>query len=128
MQTVTVEWRHLDKDGETCDRCAETGSGIKELVQQLDAECSPRGVRIQFIETRLSASEIGQSNLILINGVALEEILPRTEVSASPCCSCGELIGKETSCRTIVRFGQVHEAIPQDLIREAICAVAQCCS
>jgi hypothetical protein len=127
MQTVTVEWRHLDKDGATCDRCAETGDGIKELVQQMDAECRSSGVRIEFTETRLSAAEIGQSNLILINGIALEEILPQTAVSASPCCSCGELIGEETSCRTIVRFGQVHEAIPQHLVREAICAVARCC-
>ena len=128
MQTVTVEWRHLDKDGVTCDRCAETGSGIMELVQQMDVECRPSGVRIQFTETRLSAAEIGQSNLILINGVALEEVLPQTEVSTSPCCSCGELIGEETSCRTIVRFGQIHEAIPQHLVREAICAVARRCS
>ena len=56
MQTVTVEWRHLDKDGVTCDRCAETGSGIMELVQQMDVECRPSGVRIQFTETRLSAA------------------------------------------------------------------------
>lgn len=68
MQTVTVEWRHLDNDGVTCDRCAETGDGIKKMVQQMDAKCSPSGVRIDFIETRSSASEIGQSNLILING------------------------------------------------------------
>jgi hypothetical protein len=127
MKTVMVEWRHLDKEGKTCDRCARTGQGIAELLQQLQEECSPKGVEILFTETKMTEAEIGQSNLVLINGVPLETVLPQTTASTSSCCSCGELTGKEESCRTIIRHGQVYEAIPEEFIREAICKVAKCC-
>ena len=127
MKTVTVEWRHLDIGGKTCDRCGETGQGIAELVQRLQEECRPKGVEILFTETKVTEAEIGQSNLVLINGVPLETLLPLTTAAESSCCSCGELTGKEESCRTIVRHGQVYEAIPREFIREAICKVAQCC-
>jgi len=127
MKTVTVEWRHLDTEGKTCARCAETGQGIAELLQGLREECRAKGVEIVFKETRLSAAEIAQSNLILINGVPLESVLPMASAAESPCCSCGEITGRKESCRTIIRNGQIHEAIPNALIREAICRVAQCC-
>lgn len=127
MKTVTVEWRHLDKEGKTCLRCAETGRGVVELVQRLQEECRPRGVDILFTETKLSETEIDQSNLILINGKPIEDILPSTAASENCCCSCGALTGKEESCRTIIRHGQTHEAIPQEFIREAICKIANCC-
>jgi hypothetical protein len=127
MKTVTVEWRHLDKEGKTCDRCAETGQGVAEMVHTLQQECRAKGVDILFTETKLSEAEISQSNLILINGKPIETLLPLATISASPCCSCGELTGKEECCRAIIRHGQVHEAIPQEFIREAICRVAGCC-
>ena len=127
MNTVTVEWRHLDKEGRTCDRCAETGQGIAELVQCMQEECKPKGVAILFTETKVSEAEIGQSNLVLINGRPIEAVLPRTAASASPCCSCGELTGREESCRTLIRHGQIYEAIPREFIREAVCRVAGCC-
>jgi hypothetical protein len=127
MKTVTVEWRHLDKKGETCDRCSRTGEGIAELIQPLREECKAKGVEILFTETKITEAEIGQSNLVLINGIPLETVLSQTIASKSNCCSCGELTGKEESCRTIVRHGQVYEAIPREFIREAICKVAQCC-
>jgi hypothetical protein len=127
MQTVTVEWRHLDQEGETCERCAATGKGIVALVEELQAECRPKGVEIVFTETRLTAAEIEQSNLICINGKPLETLLPQAFASESPCCSCGEITGKEESCRTIVWQGRTHEAIPPELIRQAVCRVAGCC-
>ena len=127
METITVEWRHLDKEGKTCNRCAETGQGIAETMQRLREECRGKGVEILFTETKLSEAEISQSNLILINGKPLESVLPMATASESSCCSCGDLTGREESCRTIIRHGQVHEAIPPEFIREAICRVAGCC-
>lgn len=124
---ITIEWRHLEIDGATCNRCATTGDAIQKLIQELESECATHEVHIQFTETRLDAADIGQSNLILINGLPLEEILPQTEVSTSPCCSCGDLIGAPTSCRTLIHGGEVYEAIPNRLIRDAICTVAGCC-
>lgn len=127
MKTVTVEWKHLDQEGRTCERCATTGEAIGELIRQLQAECAPKGVEVVFTETRLTAAAIGQSNLILINGAPLETLLPQAVAATSPCCSCGEITGKEESCRTIVWQGEVHEAVPPGLIRQAICRVAGCC-
>lgn len=127
MKTVTVEWKHLEQGGKTCDRCAATGKGIVELVRELQAECAPKGVDILFTETTLTATEIAQSNLILINGQPLESLLPLASASESSCCSCGELTGQAESCRTIIWQGEIHEAIPPTLIRQAICRVAGCC-
>lgn len=127
MQTIHVEWRHLEQEGKTCARCATTGKGISEVIRQLQAECRPKGVEIVFTETRLTAAAINQSNLICINNTPLEDLLPQAVAASSPCCSCGEITGKEESCRTIVWQGQVHEAIPPGLIRQAICRVAGCC-
>ena len=127
MKRVTVEWKHLEQGGKTCARCAATGEGIVGLMRDLRAECAPRGVEIVFTETRLTAAEIGQSNLILINGAPLEKLLPMAQAAESPCCSCGELLGRETYCRTIVWQGETHETIPPALIRQAICRVAGCC-
>lgn len=25
MTRIEIEWRHLDKDGKTCERCSDTG-------------------------------------------------------------------------------------------------------
>lgn len=127
MKKVTIEWKHLDMDGRTCDRCAETGAGIVGMVQLLADECRPQGMEIVFRETRLSENEIPLSNLILINGTPLEEILPQANASQNNCCSCGDLLGRETLCRTLVHQGQVYEAVPPQLIREAVCRVAGCC-
>lgn len=127
MKKIVVEWMHLDKDGRTCDRCAETGVWVVEAVQALAAECREKGVEIVFKETLLAAEEIGQSNLILIDGVPVEDILPGAKASESCCCSCGDLTGQDEACRTIIFAGVEHEAIPPQMIREAICRVAGCC-
>lgn len=28
MKTLEIEWRHLDVQGETCDRCYDTGENL----------------------------------------------------------------------------------------------------
>lgn len=127
MKTITVEWRHLDKNGRTCERCGDTGETIGPLIRSLQEECRPKGVEILFTETHLDEAEIDQSNLILINGKPLEALLPLASAGQSNCCSCGEITGKNESCRTIVRNSRVFEAVPGEFIREAICRVAGCC-
>lgn len=127
MKKVVIEWKHLDKDGRTCERCTQTGAGIVEMAQILADECGPRGVEIVFRETLLTENEIPLSNLILINGTPLEKILPQARSAENNCCSCGDLLGRETLCRTIVHQGQEYETVPPQLIREAVCTVAGCC-
>lgn len=131
MKNLTIEWQHLDieKGGvaSTCVRCADTGEAVADVVEALARECAPKGVEITCRETKLPASEVARSNLILFNGRPIEEILPRATASESNCPSCCELVGEQTNCRTVEIGGRSYEALPADLIRQAACAVAQCC-
>lgn len=127
MTTLEIEWRHLDKDGRTCLRCSDTLQSLQQVVTQLAAECAPRGVTVAYRETKLSPEQLSESNLILFNGVPLESALPDASVSASECLSCGDLCGEPSVCRTVSVGGHTFEAIPATLIRQAACAVAQCC-
>ena len=127
MQTIIIEWQHLDVAGATCRRCGDTGGELVQAIERLRAECAPKDVNIVFRETRLNADEIARSNTILINGVPLETILPQTQVSASCCTSCADLTGRPEQCRTLVHLGQEYETIPQDLIRQAVCQAGGCC-
>lgn len=127
MQTIIIEWLHLDVAGKTCQRCGDTGMELRRAVERLQVECMPKGVAIGFKETLLNPEQIARSNTILINGVPLEEIVPQTLVSSSCCTSCGEITGQTEQCRTLVHLGQEHETIPEELIRKAVCQVGGCC-
>lgn len=127
MQTIIIEWLHLDVAGKTCRRCGDTGKELRRAVERLQVECMPKGIVIGFKETLLNPEQIARSNTILINGVPLEEIVPQTRVSSSCCTSCGEITGQTEQCRTLVHLGQEHETIPEKLIRKAVCQVGGCC-
>ena len=127
MNTLEIEWRHLDKDGRTCLRCSDTLQSLQQVIQQLAAECAPHGVEIVYRETRLPIEQLSQSNLILFNGVPLEAVLPGASASENECQSCGDLCSEMSFCRTVTVGGHTFEAIPAALIRQAACSVAQCC-
>jgi hypothetical protein len=127
MQTIDIEWQHLDVDGATCRRCGDTGVELVQAIARLRAECAPKGVNIVFKETRLNGDMIDLSNTILINGISLETILPYIQASTSCCPSCADLTGRPEQCRTLVHLGQEYETISQDLIRQAVCLVCGCC-
>lgn len=119
MKRLDIEWRHYANTGETCLRCSATGKTLKEVVEDLRQELESQGVRITFTETNLPKEELAQSNIILINGVPLEELLKGAEVSESACHSCSCLTGTEALCRTIEYEGTSYEEIPEELIRES---------
>lgn len=119
MKTLVIEWRHYDKEGQTCDRCAATGTSVKEVVSQLAAELATKGVTISFTETLLPEEQMSQSNLILFNGTPIEELLDNADASENSCESCSCLTGTETSCRTVLVAGKSHEEIPVEFIRQA---------
>ncbi len=39
MKTLQMDWLHLDLEGETGDRCQDTGRTIREAVFQLQQQC-----------------------------------------------------------------------------------------
>jgi hypothetical protein len=127
MKTLTIEWKHLDKAGATCVRCRDTGKTLAEVVGELTRECKETGVQVIFVETFLGTSRIRESNQILFNGVPLEGLLPGAVAGENACPSCCDLLGQETSCRTIVSEGRTYEAVPESLIRAAACRAVRCC-
>jgi predicted nucleic acid-binding Zn-ribbon protein len=129
MKHLEIEWRHLDKAGNTCHRCTDTGVALAEIMASLVTECQPCGWNITFKETKLDETAIAESNMIRINGVPIENILPNATASTSHCVSCCELFtgSQTTACRTVAVDEQSYEAIPVSLIRQAVCTVAQCC-
>ena len=120
MKTMQIEWRHFDKAGETCDRCAATGISVKEVVAELATELTEREVSLNFTETLLSKEQMGESNLILIDGIPLEAVLDDAKADENHCQSCSCLTGAETNCRTVQYEGTSYEEIPAELIRRAI--------
>lgn len=121
--SLTIEWRHYEKEGQTCDRCSTTGKSVKEVVAALTTELAGQEVSITFIETPLPKEQMPESNLILLNGIPLEEILAEAEASESHCASCSCLTGTDTSCRTIEYNGNTYEEIPKELIRKGVYTV-----
>ncbi|MBI2987981.1 MAG: DUF2703 domain-containing protein [Deltaproteobacteria bacterium] len=128
MKQLEIEWRHLDKEGNTCSRCSDTGAALNQVVASLATECAPYGWEIALKETKLTEKEIDESNMILVNGMPIEKLLPDASTSQSHCASCCDVLGGESVCCRTIEYGeQSYEAIPARLIRQAICAVAQCC-
>lgn len=120
MKDLTIEWRHYEKEGATCLRCSATGKTLEQVITELRNELALKGIQLTFIEKRLSAEEIPQSNMILFNGIPLEELLSGAEASENPCASCACLTNTETFCRTIVYKEKTYEEIPEELIRKAV--------
>ena len=126
MKTLTIEWKHLDRDGETCDRCGDTGRALRKTVQAMRRRCRASGIVIKYRETKLPSRRLKESNTILFNGLPLERAIGNARVRETDCGSCSALVGEDAQCRTVERRGHAYEAIPGALIREAACRVADC--
>lgn len=117
MKELNVEWKHLEIQGQTCDRCADTGQAVRDVLAWLKEELGREGIAVSFTETKLGEDRIPESNQVLFNGVPLEDLVPGALANENACCSCTEILGVETSCRTVEVGEQTYEAIPADLIR-----------
>ena len=120
MKNLAIEWRHYDKAGATCDRCATTGAAVKKVISGLSAELEEKGFAVTFTETLLPEELMAQSNMLLFNGVPLEQLLENVAVNENSCSSCSCLTGTETSCRTVEYQGATYEEIPEELVIKAI--------
>lgn len=119
MEILKIEWKHLDVKGETCDRCYDTGENLNAEVKRLNRKLEPKGFKVEWYETKLSESEIPSSNMLLFNGVPMDEILD-IKVSENYCASCTDLIGSDVFCRTVHYKGEEYEEVPAKAIREAV--------
>ena len=123
MKQLHIEWRHLNERANTCSRCAATGESVDKVIDALRAELAPQGVEITFTETPLTGERITDSNLLLFNGTPLDAVLAGARAQQNYCGSCSEITQTETHCRAIEHDGQVYEAIPTALIRQAALTV-----
>lgn len=121
MKTHTIEWKHLDRNGRTCDRCHETGANLRAVIRKLNTSLYSRRVRFSLKETLLKPDRLAESNSIIIDGQPLETLLPATRVTSTECGSCGELLGQATDCRAVTKDGTIHETIPAKMIHDALC-------
>lgn len=116
---MIVEWQRLvDKNGQTCDRCACTGDAIQTAVAKLKRCLSEIGIEVLLETQIISHSDFItsplQSNLISIDGRTIEAWLD-AGTGQSPCCGpCGD-----SECRTIRVDGRTYEAIPEAVILRA---------
>lgn len=120
MYTLHIEWKHFEKHGDTCQRCATTGKTLTRVIQTLKEPLAQQGISILYTETKLDAEHINESNALLFNGVPLESILPTVHVSAKYCETCSTLAEHEVCCRTVEYQDAAYEEIPEILIRSAI--------
>ncbi|MGE4283375.1 MAG: DUF2703 domain-containing protein [Clostridia bacterium] len=118
MKTLKIEWKHLDVAGETCNRCYDTGENLVQEVKRLNRALQTKDIEVILTETKLDDTQIPQSNIILFNGVPIEEIL-NIQVSENYCDSCTTLLGAQTYCRTVAYEGNEYEDIPAKAIRQA---------
>jgi len=123
-RNLTIEWRHLDVEDETCDRCYDTGENLAAEVKRLRRALSPQGIDVEYIETKLGEGHVAESNVILFNGIPIEDILS-IEVSSNFCGSCTDLLGTDTYCRTIRFDGNEYEDVPAKAIRQAVYKVLE---
>ena len=127
MKTPLIEWKHLDRDGQTCSRCDNTGTILRAVIDRLNRTCGMGSTSFQLTETRLPVNRLAESNSILVNGAPIEALLPKVRVPSTECNSCSDLTGEEAACHAIEAEGQTHETLPAELIRTALCQAAGCC-
>lgn len=121
MTKISIEWKHFDKDGVTCDRCSQTGQNLLEAIKELKEQ----NFDIDYTETKLTQDQMSQSNQILINGLLIKDLLTDAKVGESYCSSCTDLTdnASDCHCRTINQSDTVFEEIPKNLIKNAILTV-----
>lgn len=119
MNKISIEWKHFDKGGKTCERCSGTGSNLLKTIAKMQKEL---GIEISLKETKLQEERMSESNEILIDGVLLENLIPNIKTGENKCPSCSELIDQpeNCNCRTLSQGEKIYEEIPIEIIEQAI--------
>ncbi len=119
MKTMIIEWQRLVNDeGQTCDRCADTGESAEVAFEKLKRCLVEVGIKVIFEKRSLAQSTFSanpiDSNQIKIDGKLLEQLLDGSTGHSQCCGPCGD-----SECRTLTVDGITYEAIPEELIISA---------
>src|SRR5512139_3482262 len=112
-RSLVIEATFLRVDGETCDRCSDTQTAVRQAVQALEPALAALGVPVTLVEHDASTEDLVDSNTVVINGRPLEEWLGAERVSTE-CPSCGDLIGESACCSALSVSDRVHESLTPD--------------
>lgn len=119
MKYLSIVWQRLvNEQGATCPRCHITGEAVQHAVQQLHQALEPLGItpqlEVRAIDQAAFLQDPLQSNQVLIAGRSIEHWLGGATGRSRCCNECGD-----NECRTVEVDGQVHEAIPPELLVRA---------
>lgn len=119
MKKLHILWQRLvDEGGQTCDRCAATGTAVEEATQKIKDALKELGIEVVLEKKTLSSSTFLkdplESNRVWIAGEPIENWLSATTGQSKCCSTCGE-----AECRTVTVEGKTYEAIPAELIIQA---------
>ena len=131
IKKLKIDFLYLDLS--TCERCGVTDKVLDDALNELKPEL--KGVKVVVKKTKIKSDEEARkydfvrSPTIRINGVDIEKILTGEldvkdnycESCASVCGDfCSESTGGGTQCRTVEYKGKTYEAVPKEMIKEAI--------
>ena len=119
MKHLIIRWqRFVNENGQTCNRCSNTGSTVDNAYEKLKKSLAELGIKVELKKEALGFSAFIkdplQSNRIWIGERPLEEWVGAT-VGKSKCCD----VCSESECRTISINQDTFENIPEDLIIKA---------
>lgn len=131
IKKLKIDFLYLDLS--TCERCGATDKVLDDALSELKPEL--KGVEVIVNKTKIENDEEAKkhdfvrSPTIRINGVDIEKILTgRLNVKDNYCESCANICGDSclestgggTQCRTIEYKGKTYEAVPKEMIKDAI--------
>ncbi|KQC03367.1 MAG: hypothetical protein APR55_06965 [Methanolinea sp. SDB] len=113
-----IELRHLDLGEMACGRCSDTGENLLNVISELGGEHVLDDVEVEVRNILLPPNRADESNIVLINGIPLEEILGEKMGSAG-CGVCSDFCGEQ-----VLHYSRgILSAIPREVLREAILRV-----
>jgi len=120
MKKILVEWFCYEKAGQTCGRCGESFQVIKSTVEKMLPILTERDIVVDLKAHLLDESRIEHSNTVTINGKDILNLLNERDDIFTFCRSCTTITGKPTECRAFIYKDKAYEAIPEEMLREAI--------
>lgn len=129
---LKIDFLYLDLS--TCDRCQATDEVLDQALDELRKEIKDiKEVAVNKIkitsDDEAKKYDFVRSPTIRINGVDIEKILTgRLEIKDSYCESCAsgcgescpESTGGGTQCRVVEYKGKTYEAVPKEMIKDAV--------
>jgi hypothetical protein len=118
MKKIIVEWFRYEKEGNTCCRCGDSTEVVRKVVNEFKARNPDHDIELR--ETSLGEDRIDVSNTVKVNGKDIMDIFGEKQRVLTDCPSCTELIGLETLCNTYAYKGAIYDALPEEMLKEAL--------